>query len=146
MQSLGYFNCLYHKPVSEAPSQQWGLKGSNSCEFYMRYWDLHSSQRHDLFMPRVRATMAHTRSFASIGLSLWNHLPPPFRSFILSVPLSSSLHLLKSLPFSWTWNALKALLIWLTVRSTIWISMYNTIYNTIWTPDREVRAFTYNRL
>jgi len=49
--------------------------------------------RHDLFMPRVRTTMAHTRSFASIGPSLWNHFPPPFRSFVLSATLSLSLSL-----------------------------------------------------
>ena len=54
---------------------------------------LRSSQRHDLFMPRVRTTMAYTSSFASIGLSLWNHFPPNVRSFILSAPLSSSLSL-----------------------------------------------------
>ena len=39
------------------------------------------------------------------------HLPPPFRSFILYAPLSSSLSLSPEvLPFSWKWNALKALL------------------------------------
>ena len=49
---------------------------------------IRSSQCHDLFMPRVRTTMAHTRSFASISPSLRNPLPPPFRSLILSAPLS----------------------------------------------------------
>ena len=52
---------------------------------------LDSSQRLDLFMSRVRTSMAHTRSFASIGPSPWNHFPPPFHSFILSASLSSSL-------------------------------------------------------
>src|SRR6218665_1220705 len=47
-----------------------------------------SSQCHD---PRVRTTMARSRSFAPIGPSLWNLLPPHFRSLILSAPLSSSL-------------------------------------------------------
>ena len=60
---------------------------------------LRSSQRHDVFMPCVRKTMAHTRSFASICLSLWNHLPSPFRSLILSAPLSSSLSHPKSYLF-----------------------------------------------
>src|SRR6218665_2385456 len=37
------------------------------------------------FLPCVRTTMAQIRSFASIGLSLWNRLPPPpLRSSILS--------------------------------------------------------------
>jgi len=64
---------------------------------------LRSSQHHDLFMPRVRTTMAQTTSFASIGQSLCNHLPPLFcRLFILSAPLSSSLSHLKSYLFHGT--------------------------------------------
>src|SRR6218665_2440438 len=63
---------------------------------------LHSWQRQDLVMPRVRITMAHTRSIASIVLSLWNHLPPVVRSFILSAPLSTSLSRLKSYLFPGT--------------------------------------------
>src|SRR6218665_1737290 len=55
-----------------------------------------SSQRHDPFIHRVRTITAHTRSFASIVQSLWNHLPHPLRSFILSAPLFSSLSRLKS--------------------------------------------------
>src|SRR6218665_581207 len=51
---------------------------------------LRSSQGLDLFISHVRTTMAHTRSFASIGPLLWNHLPPPFHSFIVSAPLSLS--------------------------------------------------------
>src|SRR6218665_445167 len=54
---------------------------------------LRSSHCHDIFTPRIRTIMAHTRSFVFIGSSLWNHLPPPFRLFILSAPLSSSLSL-----------------------------------------------------
>jgi len=49
-----------------------------------------SSQRRDLLMPRLRTPMAHTRSFASTGPSIWNRLHPPIRSFILSAPLSAS--------------------------------------------------------
>jgi len=51
---------------------------------------LWSSHRHDLCFPRVRTAMAQTRSFASIGPSLWNCLPPLLRYSILSAPLSSS--------------------------------------------------------
>ena len=58
-----------------------------------------SSNRHDHFLPGVRTTMAQTRSFTSIGPSLWNCLPPPLRSSILSLPLSSSLSGLKSYLF-----------------------------------------------
>ena len=38
---------------------------------------LRSLVRHALFVPRVRTTMAQTRSFATIGPSLWNALPLP---------------------------------------------------------------------
>src|SRR6218665_350112 len=62
---------------------------------------LRSSQCLDLFMPYVRTTMAHTRSFAYIGLSLWNRLLPRFGLFILSVPLFSSLSLSRLKSFSW---------------------------------------------
>ena len=75
---------------------------------------LRSSQRHDLFMPHVRTTMAHTRSFASIGPSLWNHLPSPFRSFILSAPLSSSLSLPLRLTFFLELKCTKSDSVWLT--------------------------------
>ena len=80
---------------------------------------LHSSQRQDLVMPRVRITMAHTRSFASIVLSLWNHLPPVVRSFILSAPLSTSLSRLKSYLFPGTEMHWKRLSLAYTVRSAI---------------------------
>ena len=39
---------------------------------------LRSSDRLDLFVPRVRTTMAQSRSFACIGPSLWNGLPPSY--------------------------------------------------------------------
>src|SRR6218665_3722011 len=51
----------------------------------------HLQSSFNLFMPRVIKTLAHTKSFASIVPSLWSHLPPPFRSSILSASLSSSL-------------------------------------------------------
>src|ERR1043165_7478661 len=57
---------------------------------------LRSSDRLDLFVPRVRTVMAQSRSFACIGPSLWNGLPPPVRSAILSGSLSSSFSKLKS--------------------------------------------------
>jgi len=46
--------------------------------------------------------MAHIRSFASVGPSLWNHFPSPVHSFILSASLSSSLSCLKSHHFPGT--------------------------------------------
>src|SRR5678815_5472438 len=51
---------------------------------------LRSSDRLDLFVPRVRTTMAQSRSFVCIGPSLWNRLPPSLRSTILSSSISTS--------------------------------------------------------
>ena len=61
---------------------------------------LRSSDRLDLFVPRVRTAMAQSRSFACIGPSLWNGLPPSVRSAILSGGVSSSFSRLKTCLFS----------------------------------------------
>jgi len=80
------------------------------------HMQLRSSQRHDLFMPPVRTTMAHTRSFTSIGQSLWNHLPPYFRSLILSAPLAFSLSRLNlSLTFFLELKCTESASVWLTL-------------------------------
>src|SRR6218665_2137687 len=47
---------------------------------------LSSSHRHDLFLPRVRATNGPNQGLPFIGTSLWNRLP--LCSSILSAPLS----------------------------------------------------------
>jgi len=61
---------------------------------------LRSSNRLDLLVPRSRTAMAQSRSFASIGPSLWNSLSPSIRSTILSGTLSSSFAFLKTCFFS----------------------------------------------
>src|SRR5688572_5451777 len=50
---------------------------------------LRSSDRLDLFVPRVRTTMAQSKSFAWIGPSVWNGLPPSLRSTIQSSGMPS---------------------------------------------------------
>ena len=60
---------------------------------------LTSSDRLDLFVPRVRTTMAQSRSFVCIGPSLWNRLPPSLRSTILSSSISTSFSHLKTFFF-----------------------------------------------
>src|SRR6218665_2576160 len=40
--------------------------------------------RHDLFVPRARTSMAQTRAFAIIGPSLWNQLLPSTRTPLLT--------------------------------------------------------------
>ena len=64
------------------------------------YHPLRSSNRLDLLVPRSRTAMAQSRSFASIGPSLWNALSPSVRSKILSGSLSSSFAFLKTCLFS----------------------------------------------
>jgi hypothetical protein len=61
---------------------------------------LRSSDRLELFVPRVRTTMAKSRAFASIGPFLWNRLPPSLRSKILSGGISTSFSHLKTFLFS----------------------------------------------
>ena len=61
---------------------------------------LRSSNRLDLLVPRSRTAMAQSRSFASIGPSLWNALSPSARTTILSGSLSSSFSFLKTCFFS----------------------------------------------
>src|SRR5688572_15366432 len=63
---------------------------------------LRSSDRLDLFVPRVATTMAQCRSFACIGPSLWNGLPPSLHSTILSGSISTSFYHLKTFLFSWS--------------------------------------------
>src|ERR1043165_6594746 len=55
---------------------------------------LRSLVRNTLFVPQVRTTMAQTRSFTTIGPSLWNALPSSLRVAILSrsFPTAFSLH------------------------------------------------------
>ena len=57
-------------------------------QFALSDSSLHSSNRHDLLIPRVSTTMGQTRSFAFIGSSLWNCLPPSLCSFPCLSPLS----------------------------------------------------------
>src|SRR6218665_470335 len=59
-----------------------------------------SLDRHDLFVPRARTSMAQTRAFAIIGPSLWNQLLPSTRSTLLTVEPSASFRSLKTALFS----------------------------------------------
>jgi hypothetical protein len=61
---------------------------------------LRSLNRMDLLVPRTRTSMAQTRSFASIGPSLWNSLSPFTRSKLLIGSPSSSFAFLKTYFFS----------------------------------------------
>jgi len=61
---------------------------------------LRSSNRLELLVPHTRTAMAQSRSFTSIGPSLWNALSPSTRSRILASNLSSTFSFLKTFFFS----------------------------------------------
>src|SRR5678816_3029665 len=61
---------------------------------------LRSSNRLELLVPHTRTAMAQSRSFTSIGPSLWNALSPSTRSGILASNLSSTFSFLKTFFFS----------------------------------------------
>src|SRR5678815_3532805 len=61
---------------------------------------LRSSNRLELLVPHTRTAMAQSRSFTSIGPSLWNALSPSTRSRILASNLSSTFAFLKTFFFS----------------------------------------------
>ena len=60
-----------HFPYGERERQTDRQRQTDQVSFLIR-----SSDRLDLFVPLVRTSMTQMRSFASIGLSLWNRLPP----------------------------------------------------------------------
>ena len=64
------------------------------------YSPLHSLDGQALFVPRVRTTMALTRSFASIGIFLWNALPSSLCVAVFYGSLPTSFSLLKTFFFS----------------------------------------------
>src|SRR6218665_714920 len=61
---------------------------------------LHSLDRHDLFVPRARSSMAQTLDFAITGPALWKQLPPWTQSTLLTGELSASFRSLKIPLFS----------------------------------------------
>src|SRR5688572_15733308 len=61
---------------------------------------LRSSNGLELLVPHTRTAMAQSRSFTSIGPSLWNALSPSTRSRILASNLSSTFSFLKTFFFS----------------------------------------------
>ena len=78
------FNCLYLRDLVRLPSSAISLRL------------LHSLDRHVLFVPRARTSLAQARAFAIIGLALWNQLPPLTQSTLLTGEPSASFHSLKT--------------------------------------------------
>jgi len=61
---------------------------------------LRSLDHHDLFVPRARTSMAHTRALSITGHALWNQLPPSTRCALLTDEPSASFRSLKTALFS----------------------------------------------
>ena len=86
-----------------------------------------SLDRHDLFVPRARTSMAQTRAFAIIGPSLWNQLLPSTPSTLLTGEPSASFRSLKTDLFSLGLSHWKRFWLVCTARSAIEMYRYNTM-------------------
>src|SRR6218665_4020418 len=89
---------IYRSHIGQAPRYLRDLIRLPSSAIALRL--LRSLDRHDLFVPRARTSMAQTRVFAIIGPSLWNQLLPSTRSTLLTGEPSPSFRSLKTALFS----------------------------------------------
>jgi len=108
-----------------SPCMYWGLGDPDCLPMHILYSLIspRSSHRHDLFLPGVETTMVLIRSFLSIGPSLWNRLPPPLHSSILSTPLFLFLS-----PKSYSFLELK----W-TESASVWHTPWEALYKYLYT-------------
>jgi|SRR6218665_375823 len=89
---------IHHSHIGQAPRYLHDLISLPSSAISLR--PLCSLDHHDLFVPRVRTSVAQTRAFAIIGPSLWNQLLPSTRSNLLTGEPSASFRSLKTALFS----------------------------------------------
>src|SRR6218665_1727060 len=80
---LKVFTLIYRSHIDQAPKYLRGLIRLPSSAISLR--PLRSLDRHDLFVPRARTSMAQTRAFAIIGPSLWIQLLSSTRSSFRSL-------------------------------------------------------------
>src|SRR6218665_503457 len=85
---LKVLTLIYLKHIGQAPRYLHDLIRRPSSPISLR--PLRSLDRHDLFVPRARTSMAQTPAFAIIGPSLWNQLLPSTRSTLLTGEPSAS--------------------------------------------------------
>src|SRR6218665_3746090 len=96
---LGYNSRFSHcSHIDQAPKYLRNLIRLPSSAISLR--PLRSLDRHDLFVPRARTSMAQTQAFAIIGPSLWNQLLPSTRSTLIAGEPSASFRSLKTALFS----------------------------------------------
>ena len=90
---------IYRSHIGQAPTYLRDLIRLPSSAISLG--PLCSLDRHDLYVPRARTSMAQTRrAFAIIGPSLWNQLLPSTRSTLLTREPSASFRSLKTALFS----------------------------------------------
>ena len=68
------------------------LSASSSCS-------LHSADRLDLFVPKIRTALAQHRAFSVVGPSIWNSLPSSLRAELMTRFSSSASQSLKAFLF-----------------------------------------------
>src|SRR6218665_1882985 len=95
---LKVLTLIYRSHIGQAPRYFRDLIRLPSSAISPR--PLRSLDRHDLFVPGARTSMAQTRAFAIIGPSLWNQLLPSTRSTLLTGEPSASFRCLKTALFS----------------------------------------------
>src|SRR6218665_2044240 len=95
---LKVLTLTYRSHIGQAPRYLRDLIRLPSSAISLR--PLRSLDRHDLYVPRARTSMAQTRAFAIIGPSLWNQLLPSTRSTLLTGVPSASFRSLKTALFS----------------------------------------------
>src|SRR6218665_1882127 len=95
---LKVLTLIYRSHIGQAPRYLRDLIRLPSSAISLR--PLRSLERHDLFVPLARTSMAQTRAFAIIGPSLWNQLLPSTRSTLLTGEPSASFRSLKTALFS----------------------------------------------
>src|SRR6218665_3263156 len=95
---LKVLTLIYRLHIGQAPKYLRDLIRLPS--YTISFSPLRLLDRHDLFGPRARTSMAQTRAFAIIGSALLNQLPPSTRSTLLTGQPSASFRSLKTALFS----------------------------------------------
>src|SRR6218665_580472 len=92
--------CMSCKPIKYTHAQA-HLHYANMLHVILTHvhFIIRSLDRHDLFVPRARTSMAQTRALAIIGPLLWNQLLSSTRSTLLTGEPSASFRFLKTALF-----------------------------------------------
>src|SRR6218665_2335656 len=125
---LKVLTLIYPSHIDQAPRYLRDLIRLPSSAISLR--PLRSLDRHDLFVPRARTSMAQTRAFAIIGPSLWNQLLPSTRSTLITGEPSASFLLSKLLSSLWVSRTGSAS-DWCALQEALYKCIDTIQYNTI---------------